>query len=336
MQHPGWSATVGASSAAFQTYFFAGAGIKAAIRQRKGNPSIDDVDPKQLSTQAQAMFGDMEKYLRAATTQAVSIREGSKKPGNAISVTFNAQLGNYCARLADVAKDVQALAGVAASTIEVDKDRAAKMAIWASSIAQLMGPVVLSGLQKAQFLTIDSTCVAFAIGIQGLFKAIDPAANEGAMLEWFRQMMTFSLLKTAFLGYNAVNKNIVNRDETALYASAAVLAFSAMTFGGAIGKGLGAGMGGLVKLSKAGYDRLRGRDSPAVPDPEAGVEPATLETLEHLMRLHLDVVQVAAPELADEMMRRAAMPPPGVISEAGDADPATIPDETASRFQTNR
>lgn len=307
---PGWASAVGFGSAAAQTYYFAGDGAKKWMQRKfTGNPEIDNLNVTELTGQAQDMLADIAKYLKA-TASTGTIHEEAKQQAGTISATMNGQVGDYRARLADVANKFNRLVGEA-TRVDVDKDRAVKLSIWGGAVLQLLGPVVLSALQKATFLTIDSTCVAIAIGIQGFFKALDPATNEAGMVEWFRQMMTFSVLKTIFLGVNkyAGAGDMVSKDDNMVYIWTAIMAVTAMTFGGAIGKGFGAGTGFVasrsVKVANAGLDLVRRPAAPApAQDVEVPPEPPALQQLEHLLDQNLAFVRQKDPTFADTFQER--------------------------------
>ena len=293
-----WASMVGASGAALQTYFFAGDALKKQVNRLRGKPEFPAIADLRLESDAgrqrtAQMITQFGEYFTAKARDINTARDDAKRQGLQLSPTTVAQIGAVYAKLAETAKQMQVMLKGTGAAIE-DKDKRAKIGIWLAAMAQLVAPIPFAAPEPFKtyqpFILLDTIAVAIAITLQGWAKALDPSTSHDGMMEWFRQMMTFSLAKVAFFIGNWLSGNAVKSNDMALYGWAAFLALTAMTFGGLIGKGLGAGVEKMMP-------RRREADSGDSPDELA-------KQIKGLEEIYLKNPDMQSAEMTDLLMQR--------------------------------
>jgi hypothetical protein len=294
-KHPAWAVTVTVIAAAVQTWYCAGDGIKAWHRGRTGIPELDDPRARNLSATDRGIVGDIATTLHAKKQNIECLGAVSRSQGTAISGTMNDHFGRYAAGLAQSGAAFERLLGQAGTV--ADQDGTVKLFIEIGAILQLFAPAILSAVQKRLFLSADSFAVGAAVSVQGAAKALDPAVNEAGMLEWFRHLVAVPIFQTIFLAIEQKQGLVQNGGPKWFGVWVGVLAFSAMSFGGLLGKGAGAAAGGLVSGARAVADRVHPRER----DVEAMRARRTREELVTFLAGNLEIVRDIDAQLGDDV-----------------------------------
>jgi hypothetical protein len=333
----GYATTVGLLGAGVQTFYFAGETLAKQVSRIRGKPEFPVLSELHLENAVNAnqretaeMVSKLQDYFSAKAREIDAARRNPELNALGVSPTVVAQLDTLYNKLAETAKQMQVALKGTGNDIE-DKDRAGKVAVWVAAMAQLLVPIPFASPTPftnnyPPFMVMDTLAVAIAVGVQGWSKAVDPSTSQENMMEWFRQMMTFSLAKVLFFAVNGLaTNNAVGRSDVALVGWAGLLAFIAMTFGGVIGKGLGAGV-------EAGVRRAFPKP-PVDPNEEAKKLEEQTQALEKLYTsnpafqtdadLTREVIQHVADRLAAKDAQDAASGGSGSALQIEEGDPST-------------